>query len=977
MANALGKPLFSITSGDLGLTPSQADASLANIFRLANHWDCVLLFDEVDAFVSIRSELDANRSALLSGGCPTVHTPIVFLIMAILMLNSVFLRALEYYYGLLIMTTNRIGDLDEAFRSRIQTILYFPTLSRSQTISIWQTNLDRLRKIDKVRAEYTGQQEMMIHGSDILYFAARIYDDQKLKGSIWSGRSITQALQTAEASARYEYERRVKTSRNISSDCCLELGVRHLEETVQLSKEYTEYMAQATGKSDLCHAQEMGIRDDEFEPIVPVPPPGRFNIKRGNGEYGYNFENSNPRNMGTPSSANRPPILGAGFLYPPTHELGGITGGQTGSPPNLLHSSSPRYSYSTPLGEHPWQVGTITTQAHRPVNMSGGYSAAGSVYGTDGGMNVSTVSGLPNTGRQITANSLGRSVYDRSFLDVNAALKKHAEFVEISSHQDEHGIIDNTISRDTLSRIIRLIVARSLGEAKRGSSDWIKELSELDHGEDEAGFVTRLISNHIFERPWILNDKFVRCLESEPKKLAAQLRCSFSVSSQEYLAALHSKDLSELHECSAVSTRTRDEENAWTISNKGQEIEDPESTVDTLDGLLGLAGFVPALEKRNDWNETASNRFEHRDDRFLRQLRESIKVERDFAGNFKARICLSRTPSYLSQPNPSDVVLQISDMVIRLKEVLESDFISGKGQLHFLQIENDDVGMTQDPVIKFSTLAIGDIRNFLDNFQGDAIRGFLDEQLVEFHEAGVSAWSSGYNSTQGGSFSERVAGTLLPTLQSMNQCMEGIFHMPSIRDTDGRWSVVLSILHKAALTVQSVALILQANARSMVAPFEFSFLEAPVSSFVLEGAFPERIDAAIHASSQELTCLGSMLQQPVLVFHTKPKVGRALDLEATLAELVSMWGPAEISYSSREKPTGTAYGVEFVEIGGGILAPSPEKTTDAALPPLWHWQPGSQAGNYRQKMLRPSTSADDKTATTIVGLHTKIRVGRP
>lgn len=97
------KPLFVITCGDLGLTPNEVEESLKNVFRLAHLWDCVLLLDEADVFLSQRSKSDMKRNALV----------------------SVFLRVLEYYNGLLFLTTNRVGAVDEAFKSRIHLSLYY------------------------------------------------------------------------------------------------------------------------------------------------------------------------------------------------------------------------------------------------------------------------------------------------------------------------------------------------------------------------------------------------------------------------------------------------------------------------------------------------------------------------------------------------------------------------------------------------------------------------------------------------------------------------------------------------------------------------------------------------------------------------------------------------------------------------------------------------------------------------------------
>lgn len=72
VAQANNKPLFVITCGDLGFTPKEVDASLKNIFRLAHLWDCVLLLDEADVFLSRREVSDLKRNALVSGK-DTIH----------------------------------------------------------------------------------------------------------------------------------------------------------------------------------------------------------------------------------------------------------------------------------------------------------------------------------------------------------------------------------------------------------------------------------------------------------------------------------------------------------------------------------------------------------------------------------------------------------------------------------------------------------------------------------------------------------------------------------------------------------------------------------------------------------------------------------------------------------------------------------------------------------------------------------------
>lgn len=62
------KPLFPITCGDLGIEPEDVEENLSEIFRLANLWDCMLLLDEAEIFLSHREKKDDNlqRNALVS-----------------------------------------------------------------------------------------------------------------------------------------------------------------------------------------------------------------------------------------------------------------------------------------------------------------------------------------------------------------------------------------------------------------------------------------------------------------------------------------------------------------------------------------------------------------------------------------------------------------------------------------------------------------------------------------------------------------------------------------------------------------------------------------------------------------------------------------------------------------------------------------------------------------------------------------------
>jgi SpoVK/Ycf46/Vps4 family AAA+-type ATPase len=107
VAEVAQKPLYRVTCGDIGTDPESVEKYLDSVLYIGSIWECVVLLDEADVFLEERSPADLQRHALV----------------------SVFLRVLEYYQGILILMTNRVGTFDEAFKSRVQLALYYPQLS--------------------------------------------------------------------------------------------------------------------------------------------------------------------------------------------------------------------------------------------------------------------------------------------------------------------------------------------------------------------------------------------------------------------------------------------------------------------------------------------------------------------------------------------------------------------------------------------------------------------------------------------------------------------------------------------------------------------------------------------------------------------------------------------------------------------------------------------------------------------------------
>ncbi|KAK3366105.1 aaa family ATPase [Lasiosphaeria ovina] len=269
IAAANGKPLFPITCGDLGLTPATVERALLRIFRLADTWNCVLLLDEVDTFFSQRAKGDETlaKNALVSGefaGLQQLTTLAQiprYLVTNALFSFLVFLRVLEYYDGLLFLTTNRPGALDEAFKSRIHLKLHYPRLGQKQTMEIWDMNMTRLEKIEKERCRKNpAARPLQITRKSILRFAEEVFRKQKRQDPnsavvLWNGRQIRNAFQVASSLAHYEARR---------DETLPKLTVAHFRTIHAVTEDFDQFMHDTMGKNDSMLAFERGERDDDF-----------------------------------------------------------------------------------------------------------------------------------------------------------------------------------------------------------------------------------------------------------------------------------------------------------------------------------------------------------------------------------------------------------------------------------------------------------------------------------------------------------------------------------------------------------------------------------------------------------------------------------------------------------------------------------------------------------------------------------------
>ena len=227
VAEKTERPLFAITCGDLGESAIEVEESLENNFSLAHRWGCLLLLDEADVFLSLRSQTDLRRNAVV----------------------SVFLRTLEYYNGILFLTTNRVGTLDPAFKSRIHLSLYYPNLTKKASSEIWRNHIQKAKDyFERKGTKYS------LRKREIIEFSKRHFKDLSGQGSgPWNGRQIRNAFQTAIALS--EHEAHVNGGNP-------ELTERHFREIAKASSEFDKYLRLTHGRSESQMAEASRIRTD-------------------------------------------------------------------------------------------------------------------------------------------------------------------------------------------------------------------------------------------------------------------------------------------------------------------------------------------------------------------------------------------------------------------------------------------------------------------------------------------------------------------------------------------------------------------------------------------------------------------------------------------------------------------------------------------------------------------------------------------
>lgn len=201
IADLLKCPLYMVSAGDLGTDPRSLEKELQGILDIAHSWGAILLLDEADVFLEKRSIHDIHRNALV----------------------SIFLRLLEYFQGILFLTTNRVETFDEAFVSRIHLSLRYEELSVKARHRVWKLFIEKVMKSE-------GLEVGGITDKDYMDLARRDVN----------GRQIKNLVRAAQALAVHEET---------------PLDMKHIRRVIDVAESFERDLKGGTGYTDAMRSE--------------------------------------------------------------------------------------------------------------------------------------------------------------------------------------------------------------------------------------------------------------------------------------------------------------------------------------------------------------------------------------------------------------------------------------------------------------------------------------------------------------------------------------------------------------------------------------------------------------------------------------------------------------------------------------------------------------------------------------------------
>jgi len=113
------RPLYKVQSSQLGIDVGTVEKNLKEVLQRSERWGAILLIDEADVYIRERGS-NIQQNAIV----------------------GVFLRVLEYYRGVLFLTTNLGNTVDDAIVSRTTARFLYEMPSKEDQFKLWQMMSD-------------------------------------------------------------------------------------------------------------------------------------------------------------------------------------------------------------------------------------------------------------------------------------------------------------------------------------------------------------------------------------------------------------------------------------------------------------------------------------------------------------------------------------------------------------------------------------------------------------------------------------------------------------------------------------------------------------------------------------------------------------------------------------------------------------------------------------------------------------------
>ncbi|KAJ7577792.1 P-loop containing nucleoside triphosphate hydrolase protein [Mycena floridula] len=153
-----------LTAEALGVDPSHIEENLIRALELAHMWNTVILIDEAEVFLHQRIPAELQRNAAV----------------------AIFLRQLEYYQGMMILTTNMVEACDVALESRIHFLVHYPELD---TAARYESHL--WARLLGIWAMFASRAALTISDHELERLAAYAMNGRQIKNVFRSAQTLS------------------------------------------------------------------------------------------------------------------------------------------------------------------------------------------------------------------------------------------------------------------------------------------------------------------------------------------------------------------------------------------------------------------------------------------------------------------------------------------------------------------------------------------------------------------------------------------------------------------------------------------------------------------------------------------------------------------------------------------------------------------------------------------------------------------